>query len=428
MGIEIATPKVEPLQPRDSYTHALGLGTDPLSTDPYISPEHYELERERVFGRAWLAMGRVEQVPEPGSYVVRELEVCHASVLIVRQKSGRVQAFHNICSHRQNLIVHDTEGRAPRFTCRYHSWTFGGDGKLLAVPDEGSFFGLDKKACGLTPIATEVWQGWIFINMQPEPEVTLAEFLGDFGKFYADMPFPGSGHSLKFEARLDANWKVISDAFAESYHVPSIHNKTLRPAFSNAENPFARPIRATTWGPHGAYSAFANLEYAPPHDAHGERFAYRNGASNNIISPSGAGEIDKLLAHPSINPDKRKEWCSDANIIFPNFHLDVSFGGFFIHHFWPTSHRSTRWVAEYFMEPPINFDTRLQQEYYAIRNMEVLLEDIGNTERVQKGMETRAKPHVHLQDGEVMIRHLLSQIDRWIRADSVKQALGSEPI
>ncbi|QUT05800.1 aromatic ring-hydroxylating dioxygenase subunit alpha [Sphingobium phenoxybenzoativorans] len=407
----------------DSYTLALGLDTGPLSTDPYISPAHYELERERVFGRAWLAMGREEQVPESGSYIVRELEVCNASVLIVRQKSGGIQAFHNVCSHRQNLIMNSSEGRAPRFTCRYHSWTFGTDGALLSVPDERRFFDFDKKKCGLTPIATEVWQGWIFINMQSEPEVSLAEFLGDFGKFYTGVPFPGSGHSLKFEANLDANWKVISDAFAESYHVPSIHNKTLRPAFSNASNPFARPIRASAWGPHSAYSAFANLEYAPPENALGERLAYRNMGANNIISPSGANEIDKLLGHPSINPNNSAEWCSDANVIFPNFHLDVSFGGFFIHHFWPTSHRSTRWVAEYFMEPAADFQTRLQQEYYAIRNIEVLLEDIGNTERVQKGMETRAKRNIYLQDGEVIIRNLLHHIDRWIKADSAREAL-----
>lgn len=426
MGIETAPPATEPGKPEDSYTHELRLDTGPVSTEPYISPEFYELERERVFGRAWLAMGRAEQVPEPGSYIVRELEVCNASVLIVRQKDGEVRAFHNVCSHRQNLVMNSSEGRTARFTCRYHSWTFGTDGRLLSVPDEPRFFNLDKKQCGLTPIATEVWQGWIFINMQPEPEVGLAEFLGDFGKFYKDVPFPGTGHSLKFEARLDANWKVISDAFAESYHVPSIHNKTLRPAFSNASNPFARPIRAAAWGPHSAYSAFANLEYAPPEHALGERLAYRSGASNNIISPSGASGIDELLGHPSINPDKRKEWCSDANVIFPNFHMDISFGGFFIHHFWPTSHRSTRWVAEYFMEPSTDFQTRLQQEYYAIRNMEVLLEDIGNTERVQKGMETRAKPYVYLQDGEVIIRQLLHHINRWVNAGSVREALAAE--
>ena len=102
----------------------------------------------------------------------------------------------------------------------------------------------------------------------------------------------------------------------------------------------------------------------------------------------------------------------------------MSFGGFFIHHFWPTSYRSTRWVAEYFMEPCTDFQTRLQQEYYAIRNMEVLLEDIGNTERVQKGMETRAKPHVYLQDGEVIIRQLLHHINRWTKAGTVREALG----
>jgi hypothetical protein len=68
--------------------------------------------------------------------------------------------------------------------------------------------------------------------------------------------------------------------------------------------------------------------------------------------------------------------------------------------------------------------TRLQQEYYLARNFDILLEDVGNAESAQEGLESRAVQTMQLQDGEVMIRHALHHIQKWIDASSVKAALG----
>src|ERR1700748_3146835 len=108
---------------RTHYTEDLGLDTRPVSTLPYSSPEYFELEREKIFKRAWLCIGRVEQLPAPDKYFVEELEFASASVLVTRLRSGVVRAFHNVCSHRSNKIVHDPEGSASRLICRYHNWT-----------------------------------------------------------------------------------------------------------------------------------------------------------------------------------------------------------------------------------------------------------------------------------------------------------------
>src|SRR3546814_5037557 len=84
-------------------------------------------------------------------------------------------------------------------------------GSLMGVPDEANFFDLDKKKCGLVPIATDVWEGWIFLNHQKQPEVSLQEFLGDFGTRFAGVSWENTDTSLYFEAHLDANWKVLAD-------------------------------------------------------------------------------------------------------------------------------------------------------------------------------------------------------------------------
>lgn len=79
-------------------------------------------------------------------------------MLITRGKNDKVQAFHNVCSHRGNRVVNSPCGRAERHVCRHHNWAYGNaDGALLGIPDQRHFFDVDKKRLGLTPVACEVW-------------------------------------------------------------------------------------------------------------------------------------------------------------------------------------------------------------------------------------------------------------------------------
>jgi len=410
--------------PTTDFTRMAGLDTEPVPTLPYRSPEYFALERKRIFKRAWLCLGRAERLPEPGSYFVAPIEVANTSVLVTRGKDGAVRAFHNVCSHRSNTLVLDREGSAGRFVCRYHNWTYRNDGTLAGIPDEGNFFGLDKQKCGLTPIAADLWEGWIFINLQREPEVTLTEFLGDFGERYRGIPYQNADKSILFVSHLDANWKVIADAFAETYHIPAIHPETIGATFASRENPFARPISVQTWGPHRSVSTYGNPDYAPPERAKVERLAYSNIATGNVLSAAGLDGMEVFLKHPAINPTKSRSWAVDVTWLFPNFQIDVSPGGFWTHHFWPITHRSTRWEARFYMPEAGDVWQRLQQEHYVARLGEILLEDVGNTERTQLGLDSGAKETMPLQDGEVMIRHSLHHIGKWIEADCVRDALN----
>src|SRR5689334_10165031 len=127
--------------PEQSFTKEAGLSTGPVSVEPYRSQEFFELERERVFKRAWLYVGRVEHLPEVNSYFVKDIEICKASVLVARGKEDRIRAFHNVCSHRGNLIVNHACGKAERLVCRYHNWAYRTDGgELIGVPDQKHFF------------------------------------------------------------------------------------------------------------------------------------------------------------------------------------------------------------------------------------------------------------------------------------------------
>src|SRR5262249_23186386 len=155
------------------------LGTGPVPAEPCISPAYFELERERGFRRVWLNMGRVEASAKPGDYVVRDLAVCNTSILLMRGDDGVVRGFHNVCSHRGNKLAGEGKGSRRKYlTCNFHSWSYDSQGQLKWVPDEENFFDLQKSQHGLTPVATEIWAGFIFINLSPRPQESLTAYLG----------------------------------------------------------------------------------------------------------------------------------------------------------------------------------------------------------------------------------------------------------
>ena len=149
--------------------HYPELGTGRVVFD--VTPEFYELERDAIFKRAWLNVGRVEQVPKPGSYFTKELPMAKTSIIVVRGNDGEVRAFHNVCRHRGNKLVwqdfprDETSGTCRQFTCKYHGWRYGLDGACTFVQQESEFFDLDKADYGLVPVHCDVWAGFIFVNL-----------------------------------------------------------------------------------------------------------------------------------------------------------------------------------------------------------------------------------------------------------------------
>src|SRR5262245_6511836 len=208
--------------PEGSWTeHYPELGTDPVSYQDSISPEFHELEREAIFKRAWLNVGRAERLPRVGSYFTKEIAVARTSIVVVRDHDGEVRAFHNICRHRGNKLVwndsprEETAGVCRQFVCKYHGWRYGLDGELTYIQQEGEFFDLDKSRYGLVPIHCAVWAGFVFVNLAKEPEQSLQDFLGPMITALDGYPFDRMTERFAYRAEVRANWKVFMDAFAE---------------------------------------------------------------------------------------------------------------------------------------------------------------------------------------------------------------------
>lgn len=138
------------------------LGTEPIPAKPYYDPAYFELEREAVFRRSWIQIGHVCELPDPGSFIRRELEVLKASLLIVRGKDGAIRAFHNVCTHRGTRLIDVDAGRQSTFSCPYHRWTFATDGSLVSAPDFEEFH-VEKADCALPAVTVADCAGLIFV-------------------------------------------------------------------------------------------------------------------------------------------------------------------------------------------------------------------------------------------------------------------------
>lgn len=193
----------------------------------YNDPELFLLERERLFGRAWVYLAHESEVAEPGSYVVRR--IVDASLLIMRGSDGAVRVFLNQCTHRGPELCPFDEGSGMRIRCNYHGWTFNDRGDLVGVPfDKEVYLGIDKDALGLRPIAQHAIRYGFIFGCLDEQAMSIDEYLGDF-TFYLEMVTGRSRQGLEVYGApqrwiVEADWKVAAEnLIGDSYHTPFTH-------------------------------------------------------------------------------------------------------------------------------------------------------------------------------------------------------------
>ncbi len=373
------------------------LGTGPLPYERYHRQEWFEVEREKVFKRSWLCLGRVEEIPEINDYLVKTIEIAKVSVIVARGSDGVVRAFHNVCSHRASMIFRgDGCGNAKAFVCPYHAWNYTTNGELRAIPLQKEFYDVDKSTLGLTPIHCEIWEGFIFVNLDPNPRETLEQHLGElYGLYsgYFDGLAPINGHS----AVVGCNWKTLLDAFVETYHFSSIHTKTV-PAMTG------EVIGSRLYEKHRVMTTTVSPPTSPS-IAELLAFKYGQGLSGTEVKP----------LPPGINVQQHPAWHSDITIVFPNFDVHIIGDWVLALWFWPLDRNTTRFVARYYMRPPRTCGEALTQGYTSSRLRDVFREDLYNIEFVQQGMESGAKRQMVLQGAEVAIRHAHAVLENYVR-------------
>jgi phenylpropionate dioxygenase-like ring-hydroxylating dioxygenase large terminal subunit len=192
-----------------------------LDKRPYTAESALAAEWDAIWTRCWLFAGLLCDVPDPGDYFVYNLG--RESIVVLRDDSGDVRAFYNVCQHRGNRIFTSESGSVRQVACPYHGWRYGLDGQLQEVPDAERFCpAVEKSERSLKPVKLELWAGTVWLNMDPDAQ-PLAEFLGPIMNNLAPYRFENMVLAKHQTVSLNANWKTVRDNFLEQYHVDFIH-------------------------------------------------------------------------------------------------------------------------------------------------------------------------------------------------------------
>ena len=360
-----------------------------IPAERYLDQDQFEAELE-LFKTSWLIAGTTNEFREVGSYKVMD-RWGGATVVIVKGEDRKIRAFWNVCQHRGGPVVEGESGvlSSPNMRCLIHSWVYDLKGKLKAVPGRRDFHGdLDESCMSLKSVQCDIWQGFVFINLDPEA-ASLKQWLGSI---YDEVTwFDGLRAASHGSLELECNWKVAIEANIEVYHVTTVHPETVS----------------------------LSLDYRGSTHS-----LLKNGHSRMVVPNKGykPGAARESVANAEIPEHGLMEHANVSYLLFPN-HLTP--GGkrpesaptITLQLFWPIDINRT--LSEWYTmipdwgegEPPEEIKTGAV--YYG----QVMDEDTEMLDRIQKAMQTQVLDGFLTSYHERRIYHHEASIDRLLGDD-----------
>lgn len=283
-----------------------------LPAQAYTSEEFFDWEIENVLRTEWQCVAHISQVPNAGDFL--NLDLLGEPLIVVHGKDGAIGVLSRVCPHRAMDIMpegfgYDGHGPAEArpgaagsghtrlFLCPYHAWTFELDGKLKACPEMHEAEDFRRDDFGLKPFCSEVWQGFVFVNL----DGGAAPLAPDLAEMADDLAaFRSSELQLVIAREWDCefNWKVLTENFMESYHHLGIHHKTLQTMM---------PARDT-------WTERERRGYMRSH------LPYKAAVRDEMRAREEAGDFaDGLPPLPGLSETQKSEW--GLFLGFPNFLL-----------------------------------------------------------------------------------------------------------
>jgi phenylpropionate dioxygenase-like ring-hydroxylating dioxygenase large terminal subunit len=311
----------------------------------YSSEEIHRLELERIFAKDWLCPGLAADIPESGDYIT--YSVVDQPFFTMRGKDGRIRSFANVCLHRMMVLL-EGHGKCGRITCPYHGWTYDTEGRVIGAGHMGNRDPeFDKKGYRLPELRTEVWQGWIYVTLNPEA-LPLSPLLEDLEPEVARYGLPAYVSVARQDHIWKTNWKLLTENFMEGYHLPVAHRATVGAWMPVDSVKFPEEVNAAfTWQ---TFTKDENAKYGRAHpDNTRLQGEWRYTTIMPTVFPShmyvlapdhmwylslrpkGVGEVHVrfgLALAPEVHEalgDKREEWLADVITFFDKVNAEDKF-------------------------------------------------------------------------------------------------------
>jgi phenylpropionate dioxygenase-like ring-hydroxylating dioxygenase large terminal subunit len=389
---------IERIQAQTAYEFARTAPPDDFPKLPdlplgrYTDERIWQLEREHVFGRNWLFTVHASELPGAGDY--RTIDVVGRPLVLVRGDDGVVRAFYNACRHRGAPVVRDECGTCRLMVCQYHSWSYDHSGRLVRVPDERDFVGLQPDERGLVSVRCESWGGLVFVNLDDDAP-SLIDWLGPLATEIAEIADADLRVVTRINTTHRCNWKIMAEGFLEVYHAKTIHPTTV----AGVLRPAGAAISLVANGHTRMYTPYSEAVMASGRDSH-----------RGLPAIDGLGEL-----FDTHNP---------AYGIFPNMISPLDKVGFPLLQFWPEAVDRTRleriWLGPAAGVEPVRHETWDRR----LPAFEIVMEeDTKNLEPIQRSVESAAHGGIPLNYQERRIWHFHATIDRNIEASAGAEAV-----
>ena len=360
----------------------------------YTDPSFLALEQEHLWQSSWLYALHADELPKPGSF--RLWDKTGSPIVIVRGQDDEIRAFYNACAHRGAPLVEERQGDRKGFFCRYHGWSYGLDGRLLAVRESRDFPNFDKTCHGLTAVRCERWGNWVFINEDPDAE-PLIEHLDPIVDHCDGLQVDQLRHIASDSFPVACNVKVLLDAFFETYHLKSIHQDTVDRFLDH------RGTGIMLW-PDG-HSLMITPNRRP-----------------DWVDPGTRGMVD----FPNVT-----ELLVKTNVsynIYPNLVTPVAGNGMPFIQFWPKTERSMVIECHWFSPDWGEFGRHELWDTRIANFDRILEEDTQFAPQIQQSVESPGFKGIQLNYQERRIYHWHEELDRRIGIERIPEHLRVTPM
>lgn len=330
----------------------------------YRDPAHYERELETFWYGKWIAVAREEELPAAGDW--RVVRVGTQSILLLRDETGGLRAFHNTCRHRGSVLCTEERGSfaRKRIVCPYHAWTYDLSGRLVATPRRMATPDFRAADYPLYEVAADRWGGFVFVHLAGRDAPPLSRSLGELQARYVRHGLQGLRIGKRIVADVQANWKLLAENFSECFHCPPVHPE------------FCRIVTAYQDG--GAWGLRGQAESRPE---------YKPGAHTLTLDGSA-----RLPPFPGLNETERSTLYA-ADMLLPNLFLNVHPDYVNSQIMFPTGPQSVRMVYDWLFEARHLPLSEPDLEHYVALWDITNRQDAQNCEWQQQGMQSREFKH-----------------------------------